>query len=72
MNWSLSKLREIVEDREAWYAAVTGSQRVGHDQVTEQRQPEHRASAWQGREHPPAPSRPQQGFLGVAHLGSPG
>ena len=32
---SLSKLREMVNDREAWSAAVLGSQRVGHDWVTE-------------------------------------
>ena len=30
MDMSLSKLREIV-NREAWCAAVHGSQRVGHD-----------------------------------------
>ena len=36
MNMSLSKLREIVKDREAWHAAVHGSQRVGHDLATEQ------------------------------------
>ena len=32
---SLSKLREIVEDREAWHAQSMGLQRVGHDLATE-------------------------------------
>ena len=31
MDMSLSKLRKMVKDREAWYAAVHGSQRVGQD-----------------------------------------
>ena len=30
MGMSLSKHQEIVEDREAWHAAVQGSQRVRH------------------------------------------
>ena len=30
-DMSLSKLREMVKDREAWSPAVHGVQRVGHD-----------------------------------------
>ena len=36
MDMNLGKLQETVRDREAWSAAVHGSQRVGHDLGTEQ------------------------------------
>ena len=36
MNMSLSEFQEIVKDRKAWCAAAHGSQRIGHDSVTEQ------------------------------------
>ena len=38
MDMSLSKLWEIVKDREVWHAASVGSERAGHDWVTEQQQ----------------------------------
>ena len=44
MDMSLSKLQEVM-DREAWRAAVHGSQRVGHDRVTEQVPPKESVSA---------------------------
>ena len=38
MEMSLSKLQETVKDKEAWCAESMGSQKVGHDLVTEQQQ----------------------------------
>ena len=46
MDMSLSKLREIVKNREAWHAESMGSQRAGYNLATEQQQanPSHKAS----------------------------
>ena len=52
IDMSLSKLWELVMDREAWHAAVHEVQRVGHDLVTELNGTQQRCeSAW-GTRHP--------------------
>ena len=38
MDMSLSKLQEMVKDREAWVLQSIGSQTVGHSLVMEQQQ----------------------------------
>ena len=38
VDMSLSKLRQIVKDSEAWHAAIYGVAKSGHDLVTEQQQ----------------------------------
>ena len=40
MDMSLSKYQEMVKDREAWYDAVHGSWRIGHNWAREQQQQE--------------------------------
>ena len=35
-DMSLSKLEEIVKEREAWHAAIHGVAKVRHDRATEQ------------------------------------
>ena len=40
MDMSLNKLQDIPKDREAWDAASVGSQRAGHDIVTEEQDEE--------------------------------
>ena len=38
MDMSLSKVQEMVKDREAWHAAIHGDTRGGHDWVTEKQE----------------------------------
>ena len=38
MVMNLNKLQEIGEDWRAWYAAIHGAEKVGHNLVTEQQQ----------------------------------
>ena len=49
MDVSLSKLREIVKDREDFHAAVHGVARVGHDIMTEQQQGNNHAAFQAGK-----------------------
>ena len=41
MDMNLSKLQELVTDREAWHAAVHGVAKHGHDSTTELNLTEH-------------------------------
>ena len=41
VDMSLSKLWEVLKDKEAWHATVLGLQRVGHGGVTERKQPQY-------------------------------
>ena len=45
MDMNLSKLQEIVKDREAWRASAHGITRVRYDLATEQQQPWNNSSS---------------------------
>ena len=38
MNMNLSKLQEVLEDKEGWHAAAHGFAKVGHYLMTQQQQ----------------------------------
>ena len=46
MDVGLSRLREMVMDREAWRAAVHAAQRMGHNLVTERQQSRARSASY--------------------------
>ena len=45
INMNLSKLWDVVKNREAWHAQFMGSQRVGHDSATAQQQQQTKTQA---------------------------
>ena len=53
MDMSLSKLREMVKDREAWHAAVHGVTKGPHDLATEEQQHNTGVMRWGGDEEFP-------------------
>ena len=45
INMNLSKLWDVVKNREAWHTQFMGSQRVGHDAATAQQQQQTKTQA---------------------------